>query len=216
MLLQTRIKNHLGARVVRWVDRTGIWLDQEQEAIVDGAYPTACRDVASRKQMKFEMDTKAVSICLLTNIPTKRMSEGQVKKATPKAVAPVPIHEPEVNEDIIKATHEIPKEVTAEEHEEAINELNRAGFAEGPMERIQAKLETMFIGEPPPDTPTDTITIGEAVVENVPQIAKPKTKTTTKPKAKRGRPKGNTNSKPKGRPRGSNKKKATTVKEVSK
>jgi hypothetical protein len=82
IILQTMITNKLKqARTLRWAGKRGVHVNGESSVIVDGAYPTACRNPTSVKDLEAEVDAGWVDITLITNLNTAKPvgKKGAVK-----------------------------------------------------------------------------------------------------------------------------------------
>lgn len=91
IILQTMITNKLEqGRTVRWAGKRGLFLPGNESVIVDEAYPTACRNPSSVKQLENEIEQGLVELTIITNLNTAKpvAKKGGVKNpAAVKAAA---------------------------------------------------------------------------------------------------------------------------------
>lgn len=149
MILKTRVKNNQVARVLRWAERTGVYIETGQTLTLPGAYPTACRDASAIKQFTSEINSKAIEVTLVTDLPIENLTKAEVKKETPKAEDPKPKHKDLVTAERVAETHKEIVEQTDAEHKEAQAALDTQGFAEGTIDKFKPKIESMVLGEMP-------------------------------------------------------------------
>lgn len=94
MILKTRLTNLLDrARNIKWIDKHGIYLGPGESRIIEGAYPTACRNDACRKEMASELGAKGVSVTLITDLPVeapKNNEERRIRVSPDSITAPLP------------------------------------------------------------------------------------------------------------------------------
>ena len=87
IILQTMITNKLKQdRTLRWAGKRGVHVKGESSVIVDGAYPTACRNPSSVKDLEAELTEGWTDITLITNLNTAKPVGKKGAVSNPAAV----------------------------------------------------------------------------------------------------------------------------------
>jgi len=90
IVLQTMITNLLAQdRTVNWVGTRGLHIAAGKSAIVDGAYPTLCRNRQATKCMESDLEQGWVAVTLVTNLQVAQPAGGAGSHPIPEAVKPV-------------------------------------------------------------------------------------------------------------------------------
>jgi hypothetical protein len=82
----TRVKNLTAApRFMRWLTKAGMFLAPQQEAIVDGLYPSAVDKQNLLSQCIYDIENGLVEIELITNMATRQPTEVEAKGLRPQS-----------------------------------------------------------------------------------------------------------------------------------
>ena len=92
---QTLVTNKLNSgRTYRFLDTRGLYLGPRESKIIDGLYPSACRNPNSIKDLEACIDAGFIEIELITNLPVRRPTGGPNSVKIPEAVK---AHSPEIS-----------------------------------------------------------------------------------------------------------------------
>jgi len=81
MILQTQVKNNVDAtRNLRWAGVKGVSIAPGETIIIDGGYPTACRNNQCVKQLQAELDQELIEVSLVTDMKVKKIVEPKTVK----------------------------------------------------------------------------------------------------------------------------------------
>ena len=129
----TLVTNNLKQdRHVRWIGKRGVYLKGGESAIVEGAYPTACRSAGVQTDMEHEISTGRASAVIVTNLPVACLEVDGDTKISPAVVRKFMEGkgfqpEPEVQRTTTVSTPEIPVNTIKGQNErfeqKAIDEL---------------------------------------------------------------------------------------------
>jgi hypothetical protein len=142
MIQKTKITNMTGkGRNVTWIGKRGQWLDGYETAIVDGAYPTACRNDATANLMEEEIKAGMIRISLITDIATEQPDDAVLVAAAPVAGAG---SAPEVVVDPEPAAEEVDSGVEETDAEK----LTRIARGDSLQDEIQGELAQQVSEQP--------------------------------------------------------------------
>jgi hypothetical protein len=87
LILQTMVTNKLEqGRTLRWAGKRGVYLEGGESRIIEGAYPTACRNNQGIKAMESEIAQGLIEVKLVTNIDVVKPVGGKGAVSNPTAV----------------------------------------------------------------------------------------------------------------------------------
>jgi hypothetical protein len=109
IIMKTQIENLLQqSRRLNWAGNKSVYLPGKGTVVVDGAYPTACKNPRFAKQLESEIAQGWIKLTIITNLETKaagaeKASKPPVQK-TPKSPAKKPAEAGKVDQDTVGGT----------------------------------------------------------------------------------------------------------------
>lgn len=76
VILKTKITNNNNGRNLSYIGESGLWLEKGETQLIDGAYPSACRNEQCQADMQAELDARFIEVKLVTNLPIEKKKES--------------------------------------------------------------------------------------------------------------------------------------------